>query len=122
MDKKVKNKCWCIYFPRKPQVRTWKRTLRELVEAGYARVTFHEVSQYRVELVWHKKAVTYDSAARLVRLAKEKDASFEILDEPTGIADDVAAAPTGVADDARVAPVEAAAVAPDEAAAPETKR
>ncbi len=88
-----------------------------------------DVSQYRVELVW-PKAVTYDSAARLVRLAKEQNDSLEIRGEPIGIADDVyfpadeaaAAAPTGVADDARGAPDEAAAAALDEAAAPETKR
>ena len=87
-------------------------------------MSFNEVSQYRVELRWLQADVTYDSPARLVRLASVKDASFEILGEPIGIADDVdiasieaaAVAPTGVADDAREALVEAAAVAPVEAA------
>ena len=74
-----------------------------------------------VELVW-SKAVTYCSAAQVVRLAKGKDPSLEILGVPTGIVDDVnfaadeaaAAPPTEVADDARGAP--------DKAAASESKR
>ena len=74
---------WRVYFPRKPQAPKWKRTLRDVVLAGVARVVFHDCSQYRVELVW-PRAVTYDSAMVLVRRAKGKDASFEILGVPTG--------------------------------------
>ena len=74
------------------------------------------MSLYRVDLIW-RTAVTYDSAARVISLAKEKQTSF---------ADDVdeaaAAAPRGVADDARGAPNEVAVAALDEAVAPETKR
>ena len=87
-------------------------------------MAYHDCSQYKVELVW-TNAVTYDSPMVLVRYAKGKDASFEILGVPTGIvtftADEVAAAaPIGVADDS--APSEAAASAPDGAAASKTKR
>ena len=96
-------------------------------------MTFRDVSLHRVELAW-PKAVTYDSAARLVRFAKEKDASLDILSvpllenqgEPIGIADAVVAADeaasaalTGIADAARGALVAAAAAAPDDAAASE---
>ena len=50
---------WRIDFPKKKQVKTWKRTLREVVVSGRRNVTFRDVSQYRVELKW-TKAVTYD--------------------------------------------------------------
>jgi hypothetical protein len=109
VDKWARFARWCIYFPSKPQVWSWKRTLRAVVEADRTRVTFSSLSGNRVELVW-QKAVTYQSAARLVRLARETTSSFEILGEPTGYADGV------------WPPVEAAAAAPDEAAAPNTKR
>ena len=104
-EKQMKFARWKMYFPNERNVPTWKRTLRKVVESGTAQVTFREVSRCEVELVW-SKAVTYDSAARLVRLAKEETPSFEILGFPTGVADDV-----GIAAD------EAAA-----AATPETKR
>ena len=48
-----------------------------MVEKG-ARVKFHNVSQFRVDLVW-ENAVTYDSAARLIMLATERQSDFEIL-------------------------------------------
>ncbi len=66
------------------------KTLRE-VAANMTRVEiiFREVSKNRVELVW-PHVVTSCSAARLVRLAKEANANFEISGEPSGIADDEA--------------------------------
>ena len=79
---------WCIYFPNKPQLRTWKRILREVVESGRAKLKFREVSNCRVEVDW-LRPVTCDSAARLVRLARQQNSSFEILGDPTGIDDDV---------------------------------
>ena len=126
-DKKAKFARWCFYFPNDKYARTRKRILGKLIEAGNASVIFHDVSTCRVELVW-QTAVTYDSAARLVRLAQEKDSSFEILGVPRGIAedadpaaDDVAkTSDTGGADEASSAPVEAGA--PDEAGAPQTKK
>ena len=84
LDKRAKVTRWCVYFAKKPQVRTWKRTLREVVEAGRAQVTFRDVSQYRVELVW-SKAGTYDSAARLVRLAREKMPLGKSVGSPQGL-------------------------------------
>ena len=77
-DKRAKFTRWCIYFPKHQLVRTWKRTLSEVVGAGLAKVCFNDVLPHRVELVWIR-AVTYDSVARLRRLAREQDTSFEIL-------------------------------------------
>ena len=101
-QKQAKFSTWCIYFPNKPQLRTWKRILREVVESGRAKLTFREVSKCRVEVVW-LHPVTWDSAARLVRLARQQIASFEILGDPTGLADDVEMA----ADEAASAPTPA---------------
>ena len=128
MVKRAKFISWRIDSAKKKRVKTWKHSLKAVAVSGKANVTFRDVSLHRVELAW-PKAVSYDSAARLVRLAQEKDASLEILGEPTGIADEVnatdeaaSAAPTGIADAARGALVEAAAAAPDDAAASESKR
>ena len=123
-DRRLEYARWCIYFASNPQARVWKQTLRDVVDDGRARVLFRVMSQCKVDLVW-PNAVTLDSPCRLIRLAKERTTSFEILGEPTGM-DDVdevaAAAPTGVADDARGAPDEVAAAALDEAVVPGTKR
>jgi hypothetical protein len=89
LDKRAKFACWCVYFPKQPRVRAWKRTLREVVAAGYAKITFNDVSPCRVELVW-PNPVTYDSPARLIRLAYTRDNSFEIVGDPTPIVDDLA--------------------------------
>ncbi len=70
-DKQVRFARWCLYFAKNQQARAWKHTLRDVVGDGRAKVSFRDMSQYRVELVW-LKAVAFDSAAMLVRLAKEK--------------------------------------------------
>jgi hypothetical protein len=88
-DKSAKFACWCVYFPNKLRVRVWKKTLREVVAAGYARITFNDVSPCRVELVW-PNPVTYDSPARLIRLAYTRDNSFEIVGDPTPLVVDLA--------------------------------
>ena len=80
-------KRWLIYFPNKPQAGTSKRILSEVVAAGRARVTFHEVSNCRVELVW-ETGVTIQSAMRLVGQATARGKAFEILGAPTGIFDE----------------------------------
>ena len=131
--KRAKFICWRVDFAKKNREKTWKHTLNAVVVGGRANVTSRDVSLHMVELAW-PKAVTYDSAARLVRFAKEKDASLDILSvpllenqgEPIGIADAVVAADeaasaalTGIADAARGALVAAAAAAPDDAAASE---
>ena len=55
------------------------RTLREVVVTQTsARVTFRNVSQYSVELVWFR-AVACHSARKLVLRAGEQYATLEIL-------------------------------------------
>ena len=92
LNKKVKSKSWFIYFPKKPQTQIlkWKRILRELVQSGKAAVTVRDVSNHRIDLVW-ERPVTFASAARLVELAQQRDASFETVGEPRG-ADEVVTA------------------------------
>ena len=58
-----------------------KGVLRQVIERGAAKVILHDVSACRVDCVW-PKAVTYDSAARLVNLAKGMDDSFDVLGLP----------------------------------------
>ena len=103
-DKRGRFTRWCIFCAKNLQAQAFKHTLRYIVVGGRAKIIFRDVSLYRVDLVW-RTAVTYDSAARVISLAKKKQTRFEIMGVPTGIADDVgavaAAAPTGVADDAR---------------------
>jgi hypothetical protein len=120
---------WLIHFAMNPLVSSWKNTLRETVNVGQDKVTFRDVSQFVVELVW-RNPVTCESPSKLVLLAAQQNASMAILGEPIGIAADVyltadevaAVAPTGIADDSRGAPDEAAPVALAEAAATHTKR
>ena len=50
--------------------------MRELVQSGKAAVTVRDVSNHRIDLVW-ERPVTFASAARLVELAQQRDASFE---------------------------------------------
>ena len=64
----------------------WKKTLREVVAAGYASITFNDVSPFRVVLTW-PNPVTYGSPARLCRLAYTMDSSFEMVGVPTPIED-----------------------------------
>ena len=84
--KRAKFVRWRVDFAKNKRVKTWKQILKAVVRSGQANVTFRDVALHRVELSW-PKAVSYDSAAWLVRFAKEKDASLEIMGEPTGIAD-----------------------------------
>ena len=102
----MKFKRWCISVPNKPTMRNWKKALRLTLDDGKARISMVEHSACSVELVW-PKAVTIDSAKRLVKLAKAKKATFEILGEPRGLHDqddagadgEPEAPPAGVADD-----------------------
>ena len=80
-DAKNKYKGWSLYFAT-AGASTCKSTLRKLIGKGHcAKVTLHQISACRVDCVW-PRAVTYDSAARFVTLAKEANASFEILGLP----------------------------------------
>ena len=47
-------------------------------------MTFRDVSNYQVQLVW-EKAVAFQSAMRLVGIAKASGKAFQILGEPKGI-------------------------------------
>ena len=87
-DKRLRFARWCNFFAKDRQAQDYKHTLRDIVEGGKAKVILRDISQYMVELVW-SKAVTFDSAARLVRFAKEEQTCFEIPGEPRGIAEDV---------------------------------
>jgi hypothetical protein len=59
--------------------------LKTLVdEAPRACIEFHDLLPHKVEIVWTKAPVTYDSAARFIRVAVERDPSFSILGLPIG--------------------------------------
>jgi hypothetical protein len=85
-EKSSKFACWCVYFPDNLRVRVWKQTLRKVVAAGYAKITFNDVSPFRVVLSW-SNPVTYGSPARLCSLAYTMDSTFEIVGVPTAIED-----------------------------------
>ena len=61
--------------------------MRKVVESGKARVIFRELSNLKVRLVWPRE-VTFRSAAKLVKRAKEQNSSFEILGHPRRVEDD----------------------------------
>ena len=65
---------WSIYIPSTKKVSTkkQKRVMQEVLDRGQADVQMIDVSQCKVDLVWHQP-VTYDSAARIVRLCREAD-------------------------------------------------
>ena len=61
---------WAVYFPSKPRVNHRKRALEEVMKnVKKADVKFVNASRARVHLVW-PEPVKFDSAYRLVRLAK----------------------------------------------------
>ena len=86
-EAKNRHRRWSFYFANKPGVSTLKRNLLTVIDNGNAKVTLREISACRVDCVW-PKSVTYQSAARLVTLAKEINASFEILGLPKPVADE----------------------------------
>ena len=65
---------WTIYIPRanKVSARRQKRVMQEVLDRGQADVQMIDVSLCKVDLVW-QQPVTYDSAARIVRLCREAD-------------------------------------------------
>ena len=81
LEAKKKHTRWSYFFPNNADVPKLKCVLRQVIERGAAKVILHDVSACRVDCVW-PKAVTYDSAARLVNLAKKMDASFDVLGLP----------------------------------------
>ena len=86
-EKTVKFRRWCIYFPKDSRMRTWKKTLGDLVADGNAGVDFRPSSASKVELVW-PKPVTVSSALRLIGLATTRCNSFQIVGQPRGIRGD----------------------------------
>ena len=72
---------WSYFFANNAGGSKSKGVLRQVIERGAAKLILHEVSACRVDCVW-PNAVTYHSAARLVKVAKEMDASFDVLGLP----------------------------------------
>ena len=83
-DKRKRFFRWRIYFANTPQARAWKQILRDVAHGGRVRITFEDISPCMIELVW-QVAVTFDSAYRLIKFAKENSPSFEILGSPQGL-------------------------------------
>ena len=86
-DRREKSATWCLYFRQSHHTQKWKGILRKVVESGKARVIFRELSNLKVHLVWPRE-VTFRSAAKLVKRAKEQNSSFEILGHPRRVEDD----------------------------------
>ena len=82
-----KSATWRLYFRQSHHTQKWKGILRKVVESGKARVIFRELSNLKVHLVWPRE-VTFQSAAKLVKRAKEQDSLFEILGHPRRVEDD----------------------------------
>ena len=80
-EAKDKHTRWSFFFANNAAGSKFKGVLRKVIEKGQAKVMLLEVSACRVDCDW-PNPVTYKSAARLVTLAKEMDASFEILGLP----------------------------------------
>ena len=76
---------WCIFSVKNSlRAASFKATLKFIVDGRKrARVTFHNVSQFRVDLVW-ENAVTYDSAAVLIKLATEGQPVLKSWGRPQG--------------------------------------
>ena len=80
-EAKNKHTRWSYFFANNAGGSKCKGVLRKAIGRGAAKVMLLEVSACRVDCDW-PNPVTYKSAARLVTLAKEMDASFEILGLP----------------------------------------
>ena len=86
-EKKIKCCRWGIYFPNTKQAKASRQVLREIILAGRTHIEFSEEPKYnRVDLVW-AQPVTFDSAARLIRFARQKCESFEVFGEPCALVD-----------------------------------
>ena len=81
-EKGVRFARWRIFFPRAGAAR-WKRTFRDVAARGNAGVTCSDISECCLELRW-MRAVTYDSAARIVSLSKKENPGLEIVGHPSG--------------------------------------
>ena len=88
-DKGKEFKRWYLYLPMKSQERTWKKTLRHVIEKGRAKIGFVEVSKHRVELVW-PEPVTSCAVKRLIKIARDYNPDFEVSGEPLGLEDGAA--------------------------------
>ena len=86
-EKKIKCCRWGIYFPSTKQAKASRQVLREVILAGRTDIEFVEELKFsRVVLVW-AQPVTFDSAARLIRFARQKCGSFEVFGEPYALVD-----------------------------------
>ena len=86
-EKKNRVRRWCIYFPKEndKQVRSWKKTLRDVLsELKFPVWQFHDTAPHSADILRVGHAVSYDSAARIIRLATERDHTFRILGQPNG--------------------------------------
>ena len=86
-EKKNKYRRWCIYFPKEneKQVRSWKTTLRDVISKSRLKAwQFHDTAPHSADILRVGHAVSYDSAARIIRLATERDHTFQILGQPNG--------------------------------------
>ena len=74
---------WSFFFTKDPSASKAKDVFLEVVESRKpaSKPILHEISASRIDCVWHR-AVTYDSAARLIALAKARHDSFEIIGVP----------------------------------------
>ena len=86
-DKSARFARWGVYFANKPPVQSWKAALKSVVNRGYANVTFHQVSRYKVELVW-ATAVTVASPIRLCKKAMKFTPLMEVCGDPVGVVDE----------------------------------
>jgi hypothetical protein len=84
--KRTKFDRWVLDFPltTEPRLQAWKRILKTIVEENQASIEYHDLLPHKVEIVWTEQPVAYDSAARLIRIAIERDPSFCILGDPLG--------------------------------------
>ena len=76
--RKLRFNRWCIFTARNQiQAQAFKHILRDVVaDCGRrVKIIFRDKSLYRVDLVW-PTPVMYDSAAKLISLAKEETKQF----------------------------------------------
>ena len=81
-DRKKKGNRWTMFFPSRgpSQIRAWIQAVRHVLNAGRVDVKVEEGSG-SVVLVW-PKAVTFYSAHRVHKMARDEDPSIETLGMP----------------------------------------
>ena len=78
---------WAFYFAAGPRQQKGRDVLKAVAEAGKVQLQVVEVSASRMDVTW-PKAVTWNSAWRLSKLAAERDPDFCIIGDPHGILDE----------------------------------